>query len=77
MRAASSISSGMFSKKVLMMSRLYALISPGSHSAEYELMSPSDFTTRYVGISPPENSMVKTMTSVNGLRPMKMRLDIG
>ncbi|MNU09957.1 hypothetical protein D3C72_2568290 [compost metagenome] len=38
--AASSISSGIFSKKERMTSRLYVLIKAGSHSAKYESIRP-------------------------------------
>src|SRR5690625_6663409 len=57
--AASSNSSGIFSKKLLTIIKLNGLIATGKIKAQIESSNPKFFTTTYVGIIPPLKTMVK------------------
>ena len=76
--AASYTSSGMdVRKKTIAMMTCHTPIAFGS-SIDHRVSSrPSDCTTRYIGITPPVNSIVKTTPAVMTFRPKRFVRDSG
>ena len=54
-----------------------AAIAPGMSSAQMVLTIPSERTSRYVGIRPPEKNIVNTISTITNLRPTSRFLDSG
>src|SRR5690625_4045565 len=69
--AASSNSSGIFSKKLFTIIKLNGLIATGKIKAQIESSNPKFFTTTYVGIIPPLKTMVKITKFKNRFLPPK------
>ncbi|MNC50641.1 hypothetical protein D3C75_998930 [compost metagenome] len=64
-------------KKFLSTIRLKALIAVGNIKDQSVSVRCRDLTTKYVGIIPPLNSIVKSTPSRIGWRPRKYFLDSG
>ena len=75
MRPDSSSSLGMPEKKVRIRIRFQVLTAPGSTMPHKVSTSPSDRTTRNVGIMPPLKNIVKTISIVSGVRKAMLGRD--
>ena len=67
----------MLRKNVRAMITCQTPIALGITIAQRVFSSPRSWTTRYVGIRPPENSMVKISTLMITFRPKNVRRDNG